>query len=100
MRRSANGVSKVYMQKDNPEGFDVLYQYVQDCIPKPGDGNYDNKKLTEKKQKDKGKKSSQEDSHLSYRVSSLQVLGICIIQSLMSVFYGMALSFQLPSVFL
>lgn len=65
MRRSASGVNKVYMQKENPESMEILYQYVQNCLQKmdlaPGQTNKaDTKKKKPKKHID--------ENHLSFKV--------------------------------
>ncbi|XP_033743245.1 uncharacterized protein LOC117329409 isoform X2 [Pecten maximus] len=64
MRRSQNGVNKVYMQKENPEAWDTLLQYVQDALKA-----YDLKKdhAISKKDPKKKKHKKPEENHLSYK---------------------------------
>ncbi|XP_062577173.1 uncharacterized protein LOC134239045 [Saccostrea cucullata] len=58
MRRSDKGASKVYMQKENPEGFEVLYKYVVDSLPTATD-----EALAEEKKKKEAKKKKKQESN-------------------------------------
>ena len=69
MRRSPKGVNKVYMQKDNPEGWDTLLEYVKKCMPEAADIHDEKKKRAAKKREAKVKK--QEETQLSYQVHIL-----------------------------
>ena len=58
MRRSNKGASKVYMQKENPEGLEVLYKFVVDALPSLNDDLL----AEEKKKKDMKKKKKEEST--------------------------------------
>nr|XP_022323918.1 uncharacterized protein LOC111124909 isoform X4 [Crassostrea virginica] len=58
MRRSDKGASKVYMQKENPEGLEVLYKFVVDALPSLNDDLL----AEEKKKKDMKKKKKEEST--------------------------------------
>ncbi|XP_060065175.1 uncharacterized protein LOC132545509 [Ylistrum balloti] len=65
MRRSSAGVNKVYMQKENPEAWDTLLQFVKDSISKASDMKNENVNKKETKVKKQSKKS--EENQLSYK---------------------------------
>lgn len=56
MRRSDKGANKVYMQKENPEGFEALHKFVVDVLP-----TYTDEILSEEKRKKDAKKKRKQD---------------------------------------
>lgn len=72
MRRSDKGANKVYMQKENPEGYETLHKFVIDVLP-----TYTDEILSEeKKKKDAKKRRKQEysDKKATNEKHSYQVL--------------------------
>jgi hypothetical protein len=71
MRRSERGASKVYMQKENPEGFDILHKYVVDALPTMTDevlaADKKKKDAVKKKKQDSKEKKATNEKH-SYQV--------------------------------